>query len=156
MSVIAWHLAVKIWTTIVEVLLSGFGSGVEDTTVAVLLNEDIALVLTVPRIAISLVSWFISVPILRLPVQGKKVTPPSTEYSAFKNNEGIVSFKVTLSADDGPALWILISNVNSSPGVTGLGLAVFITEISANVCIVTATSLEVTSKTPGIPPSTGV
>ena len=43
-----------------------------------------------------------TVPILRLPVHGWKVAPPSNEYSGFIIEAGISSFNITFSAFAGP------------------------------------------------------
>ena len=86
----------------VEVLLSGFGSGVVELIVAVFIIVPTAVWLTVPLIIILLISPASKVPILRFPFHGWKVTPPSNEYSGFKITSGISSVKTILCAADGP------------------------------------------------------
>jgi hypothetical protein len=86
----------------VEVLLARFGSGVGELTIAVFTIAPVAVELTVPLIMIVL-TWFgANVPKLKLPVHGAKVTPPSTENSGLRIEDGILSVRSTLSAAFGP------------------------------------------------------
>ena len=90
--------------SVVDVLLSGFGSGVVELTVLVFVRTPVADGLTIPLIIITLTSLASTEPRLRPPVHGLKVVPPSTENSGFKIEIGRLSTRVTFCAADGPAL----------------------------------------------------
>nr|WP_255446873.1 hypothetical protein [Bacillus sp. SH5-2] len=116
---------------VVELLLDGSGSGVEDSTVAVFVMESTAVEFTVPRIKMGSVEPVGNVPKGRIPGHGLNVTPPSVENSGFTTSLGIKSVSVTFSASFGPAFDTVNVYVSSSPATTGVGLAIFTTEISA-------------------------
>ena len=90
--------------SVVDVLLSRFGSSVVEETTAVFMRISVADESTIPLMMMALTSPTVNVPKLRLSVHGSKVIPPSTEYSGFKIVSGKVSVKVTFSAGNGPLL----------------------------------------------------
>nr|WP_330394830.1 hypothetical protein [Clostridioides difficile] len=79
-----------------------FESGVVEVTSAIFVNLSRHVDFIIPLNIITLKVPAGSVPILRLPVHGWKVTPPSNEYSGFKITSGISSVKTILCAADGP------------------------------------------------------
>ena len=89
-------------------LFSGFGSGVGELTVAVLVIIPVAVGLTVPLIITILTPPASIVPKLRLPVHGWKVTPSSIEYCGLSILVGILSVRRTLSASAGPKFETII------------------------------------------------
>ena len=107
------------------------GSGTSALTSAVLVISPVAVELTNPFMIILINCPGATVPILRLPVHGWKVAPPSNEYSGFKITSGISSVKTTFVALDGPSLKISIVYTNSSPGTATSSSATFIIEIPA-------------------------
>ena len=69
-SIRAWHLGVRIFVVMVDVLLSGLGSGVVDVTDAVFVIVPCACGLMVPRMIIVRDAPAAMVPRFRLPVHG--------------------------------------------------------------------------------------
>ena len=87
----------------VDVLLSGLGSGVVDVTDAVFVIVPCACGLMVPRMIIVRDAPAAMVPRFRLPVHGLKVVPLSVEYCASVILDGILSVSMTFSEEEGPA-----------------------------------------------------
>ena len=123
----------------VDVLLPGSGSGVAEDTDAVLAMLSDTSEPTFPRSRMISDAPAARVPSSRVPLQGRKVAPPSAEYTAPRIEEGTASLSATLCASDGPRLETVTVKRMGSPAVTGSGAAVFVTDTSADIAASTST-----------------
>ena len=123
----------------VDVLLPGSGSGVAEDTDAVLAMLSDTSEPTFPRSRMISDAPAARVPSSRVPLQGRKVAPPSVEYTAPRIEEGTASLSATLCASDGPRLETVTVKRMGSPAVTGSGAAVFVTDTSADIAASTST-----------------
>ena len=116
-------------------MLSGLESGVVDLAVAVFSIFSIHDEFTFPLICtfISGASASIFPKLILFWSHGFHGNIPLIKYSGFNIHCGTISSNITSCAFDGPKFIISILYVNKSPAITGLGLPVFFTIISANV-----------------------
>ena len=96
--------AAETGTVTEEELLSGLGSSVVEDTKAVFVILPEACGLTMPRIRTVSAALGARIPRERAPAQGRKVAPPSREYTGSMSRAGMVSVSMTASAESGPRL----------------------------------------------------